>query len=187
MNHDGAGSLPDIDAIGEQAAGVYEELESERLGQRTSLAFCNGRQRLSSVLDITDRSVESEPDLPGGFEHIETLGVDAGHLRRSAPAILPQRIAMVIVHVLNDSRFLRRGKWIFRHEFAGFYPADPSKSTDESNPYELKPENREGMRLVILTCGWKVSEVSLASVGSIITDRPDIGHAGDAAPCLHVI
>src|ERR1043166_4089043 len=66
---------------------------------------------------------------PGGFEHIETLGVDAGHLRRSAPAILPQRIAMVIVHVLNDSRFLRRGKWIFRHEFAGFYPADPSKST----------------------------------------------------------
>src|SRR5439155_16139967 len=63
------------------------------------------------------------------FEHIETLGVDAGHLRRSAPAILPQRIAMVIVHVLNDSRFLRRGKWICRHEFAGFYPVDPSKST----------------------------------------------------------
>src|SRR5437667_12790669 len=36
---------------------------------------------------------------------------------------------MVIVHVLNDSRFLRRGKWICRHEFAGFYPVDPSKST----------------------------------------------------------
>jgi len=75
---------------------------------------------------------------------------------------------MVIVHVLNDSRFFCRGKWIFRHEFVGFYPADPSKSTDESNPYELKQENREGMRLVILTCGWKVSELSLASGGFIM-------------------
>ena len=69
------------------------------------LQFCNGRQRLSRVVHIADRCVESEPDLPGRFEHIETLGVDAGHLRRSAPAIVPQRIAMVIVDVLNDSRF----------------------------------------------------------------------------------
>jgi hypothetical protein len=67
--------------------------------------FCNGRQRLSRVLQIADRGLESEPDFPGGFEHIKTLGVDAGHLRRSAPAIVPQRIAMVIVDVLNDSRF----------------------------------------------------------------------------------
>src|SRR5438046_9445068 len=145
------------------------------------------RMNRPAISSMTDRSVESEPDLPGGFEHIETLGVDAGHLRRSAPAILPQRIAMVIVHVLNDSRFLRRGKWICRHEFAGFYPVDPSKSTDESNPYELKPENREGMRMVVLTCGWNVSEVALATAGSLMTERPEIGDAADPAASLRAI
>jgi len=93
---------------------------------------------------------------------------------------------MVIVHVLNDSRFLRRGKWICRHEFAGFYPVDPSKSTDESNPYELKPENREGMRLVILRCGWKVSEVSLCQLTLGVRLRPRARVCGRLQRCLKV-
>jgi hypothetical protein len=29
----------------------------------------------------------------------------------------------------------------------------------KSNPYQLEPENREGMGLLVRTCRWKVSEV----------------------------
>src|SRR6266566_1680514 len=116
-----------------------------------------------------------------GFEHIKTVSIDADHLRRVAPTVAPQRIAMVIVHVLNDLRFLRRGKWIFRHEFAGFYPVDPAKSADEAHAHEFQPEKREVMGLVILTRGWKVPEVSLPSVGLVLTHRPGVGDAGDTA------
>ena len=112
-------------------------------------------ERLPSLLHIADGSLEGEPELLSGFEHIKAVSIDAGHLRRIAPTIVPQRITMVIVHVLNDPRFLHCGKWVFRHEFTGFYPVDLAKSRDESNAHEFQPEKREVMRLIILRADGK--------------------------------
>ena len=100
---------------------------------------------------------------------------------------MPQRITMVIVHVLNDLRFLSRGKWILRHEFAGFNPVDLAKPTNESNSYKFQPEESKVVGLVILARRWMVAKVSYTSVGFVVVHRQGIGNKGDAAPRLHVV
>jgi len=117
----------------------------------------------------------------------KTVSIDPDHLRRVTLTVVPQRIAMVMVHVLNDLQFLRRRKWIFRHKSVSFYPEDLPKSGNESNPHDFQPEKREIMSLVILPRGWKVPEVSIWNVHFVAADRPSVGDARDAGLRLHVI
>src|SRR5262245_56913261 len=123
--------------------------------------LCHGDQRLPSFPHIADRGLESEPKFLASLEQINTVSIDTDHLRRVTLTVVPQRIAMVIVHVLNDLQFLRRRIWIFCHKLVSFYPVDLAKSGNESNPHEFQPEKREIMSLVILSRGWKVSEISI--------------------------
>src|SRR5437867_2557807 len=71
---------------------------------------------------------------------------------------------MIIIHVLDDSRFLCGRKRIRRHEFGGFDPINLAESADESDANEVEPEKLEIMRLRVLTGRGKVSEVALASI-----------------------
>ena len=151
------------------------------------LQFCHGDQRLTRFLHVADWCLEGKTDLPAGTKDIKTIGVDAGHLRRIAPTVMLERVTMVLVHVLKDVRFLRRGKWILRHEFPGLHPVYLTKSADESNPDKFQPEKCEIVGLVVLTSGWKVPEVSLARAGFVLADRAGVGNAGDTALRLHVI
>src|SRR6266850_2484689 len=159
----------------------------KRAASGLALSPGQGDQRLSSFLHVVDRSLESETHFFARSEHIKAFRIDPDHLRRLATGIVLQGVAVVIVHVLNDLRFLSRGKWILRHEFAGFNPVDLAKPTNESNSYKFQPEESEVVGLVILARRWMVAKISSMSVGFVIAHRQGIGEKSDAAPRLHVV
>src|SRR5438874_1782342 len=98
-----------------------------------------------------------------------------------------QRIAVVVVHMLDDARFLGCGKRIRNHEFAGLDPVNLAESADEPDTNEIEPEKLEIMSLGVLARRRKVSEVSLADILLFLVERPRVGNARDTASRLYVI
>jgi len=99
--------------------------------------LCHSDQCLPGVVHRVNGSLESEADLPAGFEHIKPVGINSDHRRGNTAAVALQGAGVIVVHVLDDLQFLNWGKRILHGEFGGIEPENLSESTNESDPDKL--------------------------------------------------
>ena len=99
--------------------------------------LCHSDQCLPGVVHRVNGSLESEADLPAGFEHIKPVGINSDHRRGNTTAVALQGAGVILVHVLDDLQFLNRGKRILHGEFGGIEPENLSESTNESDTDKL--------------------------------------------------
>src|SRR5437867_9020982 len=93
---------------------------------------------------------------------------------------------MIFIHMLKDSRFLRRGERILRDELIRFNPVDPAESADESHADKLETKKFEVVRPCVVSGLGNVPEVALANILLILAERACICNTSEAPSRLHV-
>src|SRR5439155_25923139 len=115
-----------------------------------------------------------------GIQHVESLGIDPNHNDRLGAGVVPQGGHVIVVHMLEDSRFLRRGERILQDELIRFNPVNPAESADESHADEIEAEKFEVVRPCILSGLWKAAEVALANIVLMRAERACVCNTGKA-------
>src|SRR5262245_57626550 len=109
MNRREATSICGESSTGERRRGGRDDCS---LPPSSCWSFGKRDESLPGLLGVSDRGVELDSLLLVVSNHVESFGVDPGHDRRRAAGNPAKRIGMIVVHVIDDARFLRKRKRI---------------------------------------------------------------------------
>src|SRR5262249_37730691 len=123
----------------------------------SQLMFCHGYECLSSFVHRADRGFEPESAFAAGFQQdIKAIRVDTNHDRVLAAAIMSERFMVIVVHVRQYPRLLRRRKRILQRQFISFNPEDLAKAANEPDPNRFESKERKVMRLIVWRGGREI-------------------------------
>ena len=142
---------------------------------------------MARFVHVLNRRLEKEPHFVARRQNVKSFGIDPDHRPGISSGVLPDRTAVIVVHVLNNAGFLLGGERVRKHQFLRFDPVDLAESADESNPNWLQTKEFKIVGLLVLPRGWEVSEIAIRSVRVLFGNRPSIGEPGDAASRLDVV